>query len=310
MALHSKSWSGVKILVFGATPMIPMRIEQSLAVADPSNEVNVDSFEDYDQAYDFCKTQQNVGLIFMLENAGKAPPLGIFRQLAKPYEDSRGPCFSVLVHENGETLQGHSSIRFSKGKIIDYVSATALLNPVTAYPILTELWKKYIDSIQEFIAPEALTLAIHEIVEPILSSADRILIDRVANCLSQKLSVSWWEALAIRWESTLKALEQADPTLWKTLKSLQQLTQRATSDEAIKTSGDLFQSKAALATRVASFIQLLIKHPKPEHFLNEITSLSKPGAPGLIKQVTALAPNIMLFLKDREKYRDQYEVAA
>jgi hypothetical protein len=44
LGLNEKAWAGINIVIFGRTPILPMKIEQAIAAASPANEVRVDSF--------------------------------------------------------------------------------------------------------------------------------------------------------------------------------------------------------------------------------------------------------------------------
>jgi len=143
LGLNEKAWAGINIVVYGKTPLLPMQLEQAIAQASPANEVRIDSFEDYDQAYDFCKAQKNIGFIFVLENSGEVLAADVFRQLGVHYESKGWPCFGVLLHEKEKTMMGYLSLQKNKN-LIAYHPVQDLLDGDKTFNTISEVWKSFV----------------------------------------------------------------------------------------------------------------------------------------------------------------------
>lgn len=301
MALHYKAWNGTKILILGNTPTLPMQIEQNLSGASPANEIRFESFENYYEAYEECKKNSQYGLIILLENQGSLPILGCFNNLAKFYEEKKGPCFGILLYENEESVNGHSIVRFSKGKILDYLPARNLLNLDKAAHVLNEVWLKYIDAFENYIAPERLIHSIYEIIKSEISDSERVFLDRTITLLSQKLNLSWWEVLGLRWNHIMLSLKKCDPLLWATLIELKKLCKLENLDSQVGNINELTNLSTSLYERACSFILQLKKAYRADKvfdFLKSIEISARPGSPGLIKQIHKNSKEIIQFYNE------------
>lgn len=301
MATHARAWAGIDILVIGSTPNVPMQLEQALAGADPSNETVFESFEKFEDAYDFCKSRGTVGLLLVLENCGNHPPLGVFQQLAAPFETKQGPCFGVLLHDNEETIAGHSTVRFSKGRILSYVSIQEILSISGSRRFLNTTWDLYAHAVEDTIAPEALRTAIYSIVEKSLSEEKRILLTRICNSLVPRLTLSYWEMLGIQWWPIMNALKQEDYKLWETQETLRKLCKSVEPSPSIGDVDAIVTSKASLAVRVSAFIRLIATSKSIEDLENILANLASkavPGSPGLIRQIAKARESILVFARE------------
>src|SRR5688500_10249290 len=144
MGTHKRSWSGMNLVVFGSSPTIPMKIEQVLSQVSPTNEVRVESFENYEEALDYCKKQKSVGLIFILENCGPFLPKDVFEQLARPYRSRGLPAYGVLIHEKGESIFGLRTLRNNED-FLEYLPLNSLIDSKIATETMEKIWQNYIN---------------------------------------------------------------------------------------------------------------------------------------------------------------------
>lgn len=296
MGLHARGWSDIQFMAFATEPMLAMRIEQGLAAASPANETRIESFEDYGTALDHCKASGSIGLIFLSENLTNLPPLGVFKNFSTPFEEKRGPCFGVLLHDGKETIQGHSAMRFSKGRILEYVSTETVIKPELAAPFLVRLWNTYINAFEQTIFPERIQESINQLIDPLFPKDERNFATRLATLLNHQFSLSWWEGLAVRLFPLAKALEKSNPQFAATLPELRNIVITASPTQAINGPMEIASSKLPLPQRVSMLIELLLSAYRSNTLpavLGEIQKLSTPGTPALLRRTASVSNSIL-----------------
>jgi len=288
MGLHENAWSGIDILVFGATPTLPMRLELALGKVSPANEVRVTSFEKYEDAYDYCKDKSSVGLIFILENCGNSPFSGVFSQLSGHYEARGWPCFGVLLHEGEESFSG---LRFVKreSRIIDYISTDSILAPDRCFESLTSIWTRFITSFESHLIPIPLQESILSVASEAGAAESNAFLRRVSMALSANLNISWVESIALAWAPMIRAVNRHTPSVLAPHVTLKEICLLAGPAEQIITDLDrLMEHSGSLCSRIfsmASYLERLRNEGRLENGLLELSSKMKPGAPALLKAV-------------------------
>lgn len=198
--MMSKALNNLSILIYGEEPLIPMKIEQSIASIWPSAEVSLESYEDYEDALSHVRTQKSFGLLFVLDTAKRLPLDGVIHNLSKPYLDTTGfPAATILVSTEMPTISGYKAMA-SNSNIIEYTSLRDLLDHDTGKNALKSLWTKYIGHLDKTIMPEAMRGLLESLAVTSGVSADTLQFkSRLAHFFHGKANLSWIESLALSW---------------------------------------------------------------------------------------------------------------
>jgi hypothetical protein len=206
--MMSKSLDGLSVLIFGEKQLLPMRIEQVIAAHWPASEVNLESFESYEDALKTTRSQKAFGLNMVLDTVKKLPLDGVIKNLSKPYEESKGfPCSTILLAERMPTMSGYKLLA-ENPNIIGYVNVQELLDPMTGKQAIKNLWQLYISSLNARLLPDALKDFIKQ--QAIGSGASMPSLhfkERVTNLLTINADISWMENLALSWVHLIQAQE-------------------------------------------------------------------------------------------------------
>lgn len=295
MGIHEKAWSGLNLVVFGKTPLLPMKLEQALAKASPSNEVRIDSFEDYDQAFDFCKAQKNVGFIFMLENSGNAGAAATFKQLASHYETNGWPAFGALLHEGERTFAGYQAAA-SQPNFLTYQCVSDFLDPSRCANSVNELWYKFVSAFEASVIPEKLQETLRSLVSSEFGTDDFQFTERATTLLVSQLNISWVENVAIRWSPIVELLKKTTPSALAPNEALVQIATLASSKNRFSDLGQAIRSEGSLCARVSAAIHglnIARKNGTIESELASLATLSRPGAPALLRRIVLVRDRIL-----------------
>jgi hypothetical protein len=301
MSLHSHAWQGIRIVILGKEPLLPMKIEQSISSLSPFSEVILSSFENYDDAFKFCKNNGDVGFLILSENCGDAPFQSVFRELAKPYEIHGLPCFAVIL-SNG-TSNPYSALAVGKTpKLIDYIPYTDLIDPTKVATTFESLWVKYTLAFENLVLPSPLQQLFISQAEAILGIAVLHFQMRLLTNISAASNISWIESVALKWHPVLTAIEKSTKTLLEkqeTLKTLMDITRVVESGEIDIAA--VIRSNAALTNKIVHLSNHLSQHMISgtlEKEIERLALLSKPGAPFLIRHVHKFKDQILAIEKD------------
>ncbi len=304
LGTNEKAWAGMNIVIFGKTPILPMKIEQAIATASPANEVRIDSFEDYDQAYDFCKAQKNIGLIFILENSGEVLASDSFKQLGSHYESKGWPCFGVLLHENEKSMMGYLSLQKNKN-LIAYLPVSDFLNSQRTFNALNEVWTLFTTAFEQRLIPEKLQETLLSLVEVELPTSNYNFQMRVLTLLCQTLNISWLEALALKWQPVISILKKTNKKALVPNNSLVQIADMASPHEKIKDIFNVINLKTELPGRLVTVAKLLDEartRGKLEQVLESLIEKARPGAPALLRRIVSVRENIVSIAADYEAH--------
>jgi|GEM_PF-3111736 len=287
---HSRSLGGMNILIYGKDPLMPMKLEQALATAKPADEVLIDSFENYDQAYNFCKDNKNVGLVFLFENCGEMDVNSVFTQFQKlnEYQDT---CFAVLLHNGMETIKG---LRASKDNdsIIGYYNVNDLLDLNKTSFFMQEIWEKYQTTFEKILIPSILASTYKTIAQKHLPTEILNFGERLSVLLSGEMNVTWKESLMLKWSPVLKVLKENDQDLIKGNKQLFGLYQIVESNQNSSDLKQIAESELEIAKKISTTVQCLISSMK-ENKLEMVLQ-------NAIKEVTPRSKALLRILKRRE----------
>ena len=295
MGLHDKAWAGMNVLVFGKTPLSPMKVEQAIATAAPANEVRVDSFEDYSDALDHCKNKRNAGFIFLLEDVGDLPLNDVFTQLSRPYEAKGWPAFGVLVYERAESIKGLRAMQ-SNPHLLSYLPLSDILDRERVSVVLQDLWSKFIAGFESHILPLSLQETLISLAKDRISEESIHFCDRVSQLLSSNLNVSWIDAIALRWGLVINAVKKSAPAALLPHTMLVQICDELNSNQTSAVLETIVTSKLPLASRVYQ-TSLLLDQARIDGNLTEqltrISTMNKPGAPTLVRHIASNRDRIL-----------------
>jgi hypothetical protein len=300
LGLNEKAWAGINIVIFGRTPILPMKIEQAIAAASPANEVRVDSFEDYDQAYDFCKAQKNIGLIFVCENSGEVLAADIFKQLGTHYESKGWPCFGVLLHEKEKSMMGYLSLQKNKN-LISYISVDDLMNSEKTFSTLNEVWNLFVSAFENTLIPEKLQETLLSLAEPGLSTESYNFRNRISTLLTQNLNISWLDAVAVKWQPVISTLKKINKNALTPNAALVQIADMAAPHEKVKDLFNVINLKTNLSSRLTTVVQLLDEarmNHKLLEVLENLKSKSQPGASALLRHLVGAQDGVLSIATD------------
>ncbi len=288
LGINERAWSGVNIMIFGQTPLLPMQIEQSIAAASPANEIKIDSFEDYKQAYDFCKNQKTVGLILIEENKDSVLSADTFKELAQHYESKGWPCFGVLVYTNEKSMMGYLSMQKNRN-LIAYISAKDFTEPSRVYNTLGEIWSQFVNAFESNVIPQKLQETLLSIVEPVVSHESFNFRSRLSTVLSQGMNVSWIEMVALRWRPVVEAVEKINSNAMKPNQALSQIVAQALPDNVSSDMVATVKANTSLCKRISKLVEILDGARLNGSLANELANIgaiAKPGSPALLRQLS------------------------
>ena len=183
-------------------------MEQAIAGTNPSIEVQLSSFESYDEAFQFCKSQQDVGFFLIHENSSQASFQIIFRELGSTYKNHDLPAFAAILY-SGTTNSFTEKTVGKNFQLLDYVDVESILNSEKTHETLQNLWTLYANAFEESVLPKGLQRSItSSIVEEELGVDGVHFLMRLQMNLVSDLNVSWLESVGIKWSPFLRVVDE------------------------------------------------------------------------------------------------------
>jgi hypothetical protein len=305
MEIHDRAWEGFRILVLGKTSLLPMQIEQSIASAHPDIEVQLSSFESYDQAFKFCKQEGNVGFFLITEDAADVPFNSAFKELAVHYEKNGFPAFGAILY-HGEPNAFSERLVSKTPQLLEYLPTSVLLNPNQVDMTMRQLWQSYVLSFEQKILPKPLQDSLNALAEDRLGVESFHFISRLTNNLSSELNLSWLENVALKWAYVLEAVEESAPAVLRPSPHLRSLLQLCKGPSIGNITSDNLGSQIPLSKKVfalAKELDLARTQGKLGKILDGAASLAKPGAPKLLRHLQKHKNTILTFELDAKNIK-------
>lgn len=302
MGTHDRAWEGFKIVILANQPLQAMKIEQAIAMASPGTEVQLSSFEKYDQAYEFCKSQKDIGFLLVHENCGETSFLSAFRELATLYDNFDAPAYGVVLYDGEPNSFSEKSV----GKnplLLDYLPTPSLLDENRTSDTLNTIWDLYIGAFEQTVIPKALQDSIISVAEEKVGIDGVHFTSRLLVNLLSDLNVSWMESAAIKWSLMLEAVRELTPAVLKSHGLLNHFIELCEHPIPTDCEGifQLLSGKEPLAKKVRTLALYLETHRQNrtlEDQLQLISAASKPGAPKLVRHIAKNSDRILSFQLD------------
>lgn len=291
MSMHTRAFSEMHFLIYGEDPLLPMKLEQTLANSRPSDEINFDSFESYEQAYDFAKDNKNVGLIFLLENCGDKSINSVFEQLSKMTE-KQDTCFAVLLHNGEESFKGLRALKDNE-KLIGYYDVNEMLDENKTAFILKDIWQKYQECYEKTLIPSVLaqtyrSLAVLHAKEETINFSSRL-----TTLISGEMNISWKESFILKWYPTLQIIKEHEGAVLSSNVKLQALFDSIFSGElSDKTLDTIASSEHDVAKKITAAVERITS--------SFIKSSTESLLSEELKQVTPRSKALTRILKKHE----------
>ena len=277
MSMHTRAFGEMHFLIYGQDPLVPMKLEQTFAQARPADEIRFDSFENYDQAYDFAKENKNVGLVFMLENCGEMEINSVFKQLSKQ-SDNQDTCFGVLIHNGQESFKGLRAMK-DNDHLIAYYDVNDLLDLDKAPLLLQEIWDKYQESFEKQVIPTALAQTYRSMALLHLDEDNLQFRQRLCGLLSSEMNLSWKEGFLLKWHPILEILEKDESNVLLANTSLTELYQAIKPQPEMLEISKIANSEISIGVKVAAATTLIGKAAQDNQLDKYLTSVLSDVTP-------------------------------
>jgi hypothetical protein len=307
--MHTKAFGEMSILIYGQDPMVPMKLEQSFAKVRPSDEVNIDSFEDYNQCYDFAKEKKNIGLVFLLENCGDLTLNSVFDQFVRTQEESL-VTFGIIVHNGTETFKGLRALK-SHDKFISYYSVEELLDETKAHYIMQEIWQKYQEEYEKILISAPLAQTYRSMALHFTSPEEIHFKDRVCTMLTSQMNVSWLENMVLKWYPVLSTLEKHEPHLLTTNENLYSLYKSMKTDQTHTCIETIANHEMPITHKITNATDLLYTkaHSKELHeYLKTTMEKVSPRSKAMLRILKKSQDQVISFATNIENKKSMLKV--
>lgn len=304
MKYHDRAWEGFRIAILGSKPLIPMQLEQAIATALPTMEVQISSFENYDQAYAFCKEQQDVGILFISDDLPGASFQSIFRELSELYKKSGLPAFGVITFEK-QPLPFNEKAVAKHQQLLDYISTSSILESTKTASTIDNIWNQFVERFEKLVLPEALQISFKSSASAHIGSEAVAFLERLTTNIASELNISWLEDIAIKWAPILSTVKNVSPEFITPHRYLSHFIQ--ISDIGIPTNRsdlldllgkDLPLTKKAFA--LTAFLEIARKSGNLASALNEISAGANNRSVKLVKHIAKNKDRILQFAHEAE----------
>jgi len=192
----SRRWDDIQIVIYGKSALIPMKIKDSISSFSEEIGSQVYSFEDYEDAYDFCKASKNVGLVFILENCGDLEFSDILNNLSNIFSVNGMPAYGVLIREND--INSKSLMEIIKNKnIIDYVNVNDFINPNLTFSTMEKIWMNFSTKRKNYYLPEKVEETFYELIKITGTFSKVSCLNQIQNILMAQSNLSWEDYISL-----------------------------------------------------------------------------------------------------------------
>lgn len=294
MSMHTRAFGEMHFLIYGKDALVPMKLEQTFALARPADEIKFDSFEDYDQAYDFAKENKNVGLVFLLENCGEMDLNSVFKQFSK-LGDHQDCCFGVLLHNGQESFKGLRAMRDNEN-FIAYYDVNDLLDQDKAPFLLKEIWEKYQEAFEKQIIPSALAQTYRSMALLHVTEEELNFRSRLCTLLTGEMNVSWKEGFLLKWHPILEVLEKDEGNVLHANKALTDYYQAIKPKSDLKDITEIANAEIGVAQKVAAATTVLASQGADlENYLSTTLASVSPRSKALLRTMKRHQARILEF---------------
>lgn len=302
--MHDQAFQGLSIMIFGQQPLIPMRMEQTIASVAPSIEVGIESFEDYHQALSFARSSKRVGLLIATDTMTNLPLHDVIQNLTQPWSASTGlPGFSVIAAVGPKTITGYETMAKNR-RVFDYIDARDILEAQSAASFVPKLWQSFVDHLEQDILSETnqewlVTLA----QEKGLSKDSIQFSQRLAHFFRGKANITWMESLVLPWFMLTDTLNDYSTRLGVRAGGLFSLAstlkiETIPSNESLL---ELTKSKLRTSSKIKGIIKTLDEWRGLgvlEERLEKEVQNSKPFHPALLRSIVKDHQRILEFSRE------------
>ncbi len=302
MSMHTRAFGEMHILIYGQDPLVPMKLEQTFAQARPADEIRFDSFEDYDQAYDFAKENKSVGLVFLLENCGEMDLNSVYKQFSKLGEQ-QDTCFGVLIHDGQESFKGLRAMK-DNDHLIAYYDVNDLLDADKAPFLLKEIWEKYQEAFEKQVIPSALAQTYRSMALLHVNEEELSFRQRLCTLLTGEMNVSWKEGFLLKWHPVLEVLQKDEGNVLHANKTLTDYYAAIKPTAGMKDITAVANGEMGVAQKVATATSILgdvAQAQGLETFLQETLANVSPRSKALLRTMKRHQDRIVEFSQTSTK---------
>jgi hypothetical protein len=297
MALHKNAWRGQNIVILDHSLNEGLKLEQAIAAASPDNEVKIETFSDYSEAYDYCREKANVGLLFVSSKI-LVPIADAIEQLSRYYQFFGTSARVVLILDGPEDELNSYRIRAQQKKCFWMVRRADLNDKVLTGETLNTVWEQYQSSIESEYFPAALQDSFLARIENSLTKESRVFCERTAVLLGSGLNLSWFDQIALKWAPSLNEIGKENEAALRSSEfiiNLAKISYYGPVEQAIEFAKDKNQP---LIKRVATVIANLDDSRKKGILpltITQYSKLAKPGSLVIYRHVHQKADQILAF---------------
>ncbi|MBI2519014.1 MAG: hypothetical protein HYV97_01295 [Bdellovibrio sp.] len=284
MKLNKNILQDVNIVILGSTDRTPMQIEVAIAEEFPFLETQIDSFDSYSDALDFCKGKKTVGFFIFDEEIPEIDFQNAFANLKNYYESLGWPAFYVLTHNGTESLSTYRMLK-NDGRNLEYLDKGSLLDRDKLNEIFPSLVQSFVEKTKEALLPGILTSILQNMIAINGQTQSFLKQDRMLNLLAPSLSLSWIDLIKLEAAIYSGCMDLKQREELKEYHFLQQF-ESSLMMEQVSGFEYLDDKKVILAKRVFMFLKGLNVLTEPatlNAFKEHLVKKSPPGTGGVKK---------------------------
>jgi len=306
MSVGTQSWQDISFLVYADEPLLSIKIEQQIVAVNPNIEAQIDAFEVYEEALDYCKQKANVGVIFIHENCGQLDLINTYEQLSRVYKASGWPVIATVIRKANalESIQALKLMR-KHPEVLFYVSEGDFENPEFIRSHFEDLWNSYTQLISENLIPSTLKDTFISAIQNRVSECEHVFYDRLSTVLTAPLNLTWKEGFQVRWHNLIHHTYNLKPELLKPHSALTKLVLDPNIDLNSQNQSilQITTNKKGLSTRTIELSKKVVNAANSQQLdqvLIEAKTENRPGRPGLLRTLANRAEQV------KDIYLDTY----
>mgnify|MGYP000409029517 CR=1 FL=1 len=300
MNLHLNAWANVNVLIFGKTPIVPMKIEQSISRFFPQMEEFIYSYESYEDAFDLAKESKSINLIFFEDCDYEVEQKQIVKNLSYHYEKTGFPCLFVAFYNSTPNINNFKDLSKISG-FLEYIELDLLIGEGVK-SFVEELWSKYVDKVREIIIPHNIESNIRSCFNSAqLKELNKL--ERVSSVLSAELNLDWKSKLILNSYFFIQEAKKLEVNLLRDFSGFVKLVENEINLKS-EDMNKAFDKENTLLNRIVFFTNYIIQKNDSinvEEIYEEIKSKSKRKTTALEKEFIRNYATIYDILHDQER---------